>query len=85
MITAICTVVAPNIVDCATTANGGKGGVDISFARPSIEAQIILFDSTGAIINSPPPGLIGVKIELTSPKGAVRSVTVYKTGQVSVQ
>ena len=84
-ISRLCTVATPNTVDCINSSIGGVGGVDISFARPSIEAQLVLFNATGALINSPPPGLIGVKIELTSPKGAVRSVTVYKTGQVSVQ
>jgi len=54
---------------------------DISFARPNTEAQIKLFNNGGQPLNE--PNLKGVRIELKSPRGLVRSVTVYTTGQVS--
>ncbi|OHA89248.1 MAG: hypothetical protein A3C70_00165 [Candidatus Zambryskibacteria bacterium RIFCSPHIGHO2_02_FULL_43_14] len=57
--------------------------VDISFARPSIEAQIKVFNSGGNEISASNDK--GIKIKLVSSHGATRSVTVYKTGQVSVQ
>jgi len=60
--------------------------VDISFARPSTEAQLLFFDSLGGplapwfLLN-----MKGVRIVLRSPNGLTRSVVVYTTGQVSVQ
>ena len=59
------------------------GRVDISFARPSTEAQILFFNLGGASFT--PAGIKGAKIMLKSPGGLSRSVTVYKTGQISVQ
>src|SRR3989338_1368962 len=60
--------------------------VDISFARPSTEAQLLFFDSLGGPLA---PWLLlnmkGVRIVLRSPSGLTRSVVVYTTGQVSVQ
>lgn len=56
---------------------------DISFARPSTEAQLKFFNNGGNPFN--PAGIRGAKIMLRSPGGSSRSVTVYKTGQVSVQ
>ena len=59
------------------------GRVDISFARPSTEAQLLFFNLGGASFT--PAGIKGAKIMLKSPGGLSRSVTVYKTGQISVQ
>ncbi|MDO8590024.1 MAG: type II secretion system protein [bacterium] len=57
--------------------------VDISFARPDTETQLIFFNTSGGQFN--PPNMIGAKIVLQSPGGSTRSVTVYSTGQISVQ
>jgi prepilin-type N-terminal cleavage/methylation domain-containing protein len=68
--------------------NGGPdqcniGRVDISFARPSTEASILFFDLSGGATN--PANMKGAKVVLTSPGGKTRSVTVYMTGQISIQ
>ncbi|MDO8729312.1 MAG: prepilin-type N-terminal cleavage/methylation domain-containing protein [bacterium] len=57
--------------------------IDISFARPSTEAQIKFFNNGGNEVGQADNK--GAKIKLQSPRGAIRSVTAYKTGQVSVQ
>jgi prepilin-type N-terminal cleavage/methylation domain-containing protein len=67
----------------ADICNNNVGRVDISFARPSTEAQILFFKDNGSSYD--PGNIIGARIELKSPGGATRSVTVYNTGQVSVQ
>ena len=59
------------------------GRVDISFARPSTEAQILFFNTGGESFS--PAGRKGAKVVLKSPSGLTRSVVVYTTGQVSVQ
>lgn len=79
-----------NIIDriCAVKISGSDNcnvaRVDISFTRPSTEAQIALFNSSGNP-SSLQSNEKGVRVELKSPRGATRSVTVYKTGQISVQ
>jgi prepilin-type N-terminal cleavage/methylation domain-containing protein len=81
-------VIRGNIIDqiCVVRTSGSDQcdsakRVDISFARPNTEAQIKLFNSSGQPLAE--PNLKGVRIELKSPRGSVRSVTVYTTGQVS--
>lgn len=59
------------------------GRADISFVRPNTEAQIRFFDLNGIVYN--PISMKGVKIMLVSPKGATRSVSIFSTGQISVQ
>jgi len=83
IISKLCYLITPNT--CVSSPAGDLGRADITFARPNIEAQFVLQDVNQAQIYPLPSGFIGVRIELTSPKGATRSVTVYKTGQVSVQ
>src|SRR3989338_6479901 len=56
---------------------------DVSFARPSTEAQIKLFNNGGQPLNE--SNLKGIRIELKSTRGLTRSVTVYTTGQISTQ
>lgn len=59
------------------------GRVDMVFARPSTEAQIVFFNNSGQQYS--PANIKGAKIMFRSPKGASRSVIVYGTGQISVQ
>ncbi|MDO8471011.1 MAG: prepilin-type N-terminal cleavage/methylation domain-containing protein [bacterium] len=59
------------------------GRADISFARPSTEAQILFFNLGGLPFN--PAGQKGARVVLKSPSGSTRSIIIYKTGQVSVQ
>ncbi len=61
------------------------GRVDISFLRPNPAANITLFDASGNNITSSYAGMLGAKITLTSPKGNTKAITVYSTGQISVQ
>jgi Tfp pilus assembly protein FimT len=55
---------------------------DISFLRPKLEAQLELFDSQGQSLSWAVAR--GLRIELKSPNGLSRYVTIYKNGQVSV-
>ena len=79
-----------NVIDkiCAVkisgTDNCNISRADVSFARPSTEAQIVLFNSGGApsFLNNNEKG---VRFELRSPRGSMRSVTIYTTGQISTQ
>ena len=68
---------------CDTAGNGAARRVDITFARPSTEAQITFFNPSGTSFT--PGDVKGVKVVLKSPGGLTRSVTVYTTGQISVQ
>ncbi|MBI2065602.1 MAG: type II secretion system protein [Candidatus Zambryskibacteria bacterium] len=72
---------------CALRTSGtdlcNLGRVDISFARPNIEAVIHFFNNGGEFYN--PANIKAAEIRLKSPGGAARSVIVYTTGQISVQ
>lgn len=57
--------------------------IDISFARPRTEAQLVFFNNGGQVFS--PSNVKGVRIVLKSPGGSTRSVVVYETGQISVQ
>ena len=59
------------------------GRVDISFTRPSTEANMLFFDTSGQAYN--PGSIKGAKITVMSPKGLSRSIIIYLTGQISVQ
>jgi|SRR3989344_426025 len=67
----ICAVLPGNVSEC------GIGQVDISFTRPKTE-PIFAFSASW-------PTAIGAKIILMSPAGDDRSVTVYSSGQITVQ
>lgn len=58
------------------------GGVDISFSRPSVEAQIKYINSGGNPMDDEPE-FIGARVGLVSPRGATSSVLIYDTGQIS--
>lgn len=79
-----------NYIDslCSISGSGltetcGLGRMDITFTRPSTEATLRFYDMAGG--GHTPSDVRGGKIILRSPKGETRSVTVYTTGQVSVQ
>lgn len=76
-INALCSVPISGAEDCSPQR------LDITFLRPSTYAQIVFLDSGGFVI--PYPNAQGARIELISPTGTIRSVIVYKTGQISVQ
>lgn len=56
---------------------------DITFVRPSTEAKIVYFNSSGGVIS--PTGYQGLRTEFISPGGLKRSVVIYTSGQISVQ
>lgn len=72
----LCIVLISGSDDCTTTINR----VDVSFIRPNTEAQIF-FDGVPLNLNT----MKGAKIKLLSPGGYRRSVSVFSTGQISVQ
>lgn len=65
------------IIDSGGEVCNGIDKLDISFVRPAIEAKIYYNDGV--------TGVIGAKVILSSPDGRTNSVTVYTTGQVSIQ
>ena len=67
----------PQTLDC------NLGRADITFVRPSTEAKIVYFNTSGGIISS--TGYQGLRIEFISPGGVKRSVVIYTSGQISVQ
>jgi len=74
----VCALKSNSQADCAPIV----GRADITFNRPDPAANFVLFNSAGNQNNI--ANVIGVRIELISPKGKLKSVTVYTTGQISV-
>jgi prepilin-type N-terminal cleavage/methylation domain-containing protein len=60
------------------------GRVDISFVRPSPQAQLMFFNSQGNLMDYDPE-FIGTRIGIRSPGGFTRSIVIYYTGQISVR
>jgi hypothetical protein len=62
------------------------GRADIYFQRPSTEAKFgYIWDNVGYAQIQPTANLKGLRIELISPKNLTKSVTILKTGQISIQ
>lgn len=59
------------------------GGVDITYVRPDTRAMITYFNQNGTVLSV--PNAIAAKIEVSSPSGAKRYISVYDSGQISVQ
>ena len=59
------------------------GRLDVTFLRPLPDASLVFFDLTGAPLSL--SSIKGAKIEVGSPSGATRSVSVFASGQISVQ
>lgn len=57
--------------------------VDITFLRPNPEASMVFFNTAGQTYV--PSSIAGEQIGLKSPTGLLRYVSVYLSGQVSVQ
>lgn len=78
-----------NIIEslCVVRTSGADicnvGRIDVSFARPSTEGQIMFFNSGGQ--SFVPAGMMGARVRLRSPRGSIKSVVIYRTGQISVQ
>lgn len=79
-----------NYIDsfCIVRTSGGDqcgsvSRVDITFLRPDTKANLVFFNNGGQQYN--PSNTKGIKIVLKSPGGLTREVTVYNTGQISVQ
>ncbi|MFH1473080.1 MAG: prepilin-type N-terminal cleavage/methylation domain-containing protein [bacterium] len=59
------------------------GKLDVTFVRPLTNANLEFFDLNGAYLSL--SNIKGARIGLISPSGTTRSVTVYTTGQISIQ
>jgi prepilin-type N-terminal cleavage/methylation domain-containing protein len=68
---------------CTDGSSGSFRRVAITFLRPDPAPQLRFMNGWGSWV--PYAGHRGVKIEITSPKGEVRTVVVYTTGQISVE
>jgi prepilin-type N-terminal cleavage/methylation domain-containing protein len=72
-VSSLCAIYA-NIEDCSPTR------VDITFLRPETEARVIFNSDPSAM-----PDARGARIVLSSADGKTHSVSVYVTGQISIQ
>lgn len=71
---------------CAIESNGtctSVGRVAVTFLRPNPSARMIFFNSSGSIVTF--PGFLGAKIVISSPKNKTKTISVFTTGQVSIQ
>lgn len=73
---------------CAVRSSGGNecaniGRVDVTFRRPETDAVITFYNTAGSLYV--PTNLLGAQITLRTPSNLTRSVTVYVSGQISVQ
>jgi prepilin-type N-terminal cleavage/methylation domain-containing protein len=75
----ICALMGNSQSQCAPSI----GRADITFNRPDPSAHIATFNSAGNQNNL--DGLIGVRIDLISTGGKIKSVFVYTSGQIATQ
>lgn len=66
-------------------ASTNPGRLDIIFLRPNPDASVNVTGRNGNDVTSSYANYRGIKIKLQSPKGNVKTVVVYTTGQISVQ
>jgi len=59
------------------------GRIDITYLRPDTKAEIVFFNQNGTVLNV--PNAVAARIKVASPSGSIRSIYVYKAGQISVQ
>jgi hypothetical protein len=77
-IVSLCTD-SPSANSCFTPANAGT--VNVVFHRPNPDAVICVIDGNGNCLNQHASYL---KITVESPKGLDRIITIWNTGQISV-
>jgi prepilin-type N-terminal cleavage/methylation domain-containing protein len=73
----ICEIPQSGTDDCT------PGRVDVTFVRPETDAHLVFFNMAGEMMSF--AGLKGARISLVSPGGLAKSITIYSTGQISVQ
>lgn len=78
LISSLCPIDSSDLPVCSA----GVTRADITFLRPEMSANIVLFGAGGGQISISP--YRGVEINLDSVSGGKRSVRVYNTGQISV-
>jgi prepilin-type N-terminal cleavage/methylation domain-containing protein len=61
------------------------GRIDASFTRPDTDARLVFFNPSGANMGITSATARGAKLILRSQRGAFRYVSIYFSGQVSVQ
>lgn len=75
---ALCEIPATGSEVCSPTVSR----IDVSFLRPDPSALFTFFNAGGSIVSY--PSAIGADIQVKSPKGLIKHVYIYKTGQISV-
>ena len=70
-------------VDGTETCDVGRA--DATFTRPSTEAKFWLWDNVGYAQIQVTTSMKGIKVNLLSPGGKTKAVTLFKTGQISIQ
>lgn len=72
---------------CAIPNSGPEfceiGRLDVTFLRPLPDANFVFYDLNGGYLSL--SNIKGAKIVVSSPSGATRAVSVYTSGQISVQ
>ena len=77
VINQLCVIQSDNSENCSL------GRIDVVYVRPKTDTHFTFFDTS--LINVNYVNAKGAKIKIQSPKGEIRVVTVYTTGQISVQ
>ena len=78
----ICIIPLSGANVCSSGATGPYF-VDVTFTRPSPVPSFVIFDRTGGPVST--AGIKGLSVMLTMPSGISKTVTIYTTGQISVQ
>ena len=74
-------VLVTNVCDAITCPAAGASRMNIVFIRPNPDA--IIYFASG--LNNFGPAVTSARIQLTSPKGKIKYVSIESTGQVSIQ
>lgn len=83
-ITDLCVINNAGSDVCSSQGSGTRPGrIDLSFLRPDPSANMSFVDTNGSQTTF--PGHKGMKVKITSPKGNLKTITVYTTGQIAVQ
>jgi prepilin-type N-terminal cleavage/methylation domain-containing protein len=67
------------VIQSDNTCNTTVSRMDISFLRPNPNAKMVFFQGDTPTLYS---GYIGARITMTSPKGLIRYLYIYTTGQI---
>lgn len=77
------TVTSGSGLGCSPVPAGG--GLDITFLRPNLDAYFCVIPPSGGGCRSLVPSAGQARITVTSPTGVRRTVSVWSTGQISIE